>query len=181
MQACKYALIFTLCCVLAPEVECRSQAGDERMIDQLRTASLAQDPVVRANQRSQVFFKARDFRRVLLETDAGLAHDPQALELIWRSASSELWLGDGERALYWANRLVASVEHAELDDEARSSWLGAAEDYGAQAEELLKLEAKGRESLSRARLTVGLVALVAMGLIALLISRRGEKSTLETT
>lgn len=135
----------------------------------LEAATAIEDPLQRASQRSAIFFEARDFKSTLREVAMGLQQDPDALELLWRASAAELWLGDGERALSWAERLEEAVERAEREESQRESWESAAVDFKGQAREQLELVAKGQGALSRARMAIGSVLLGALVLMGWLV------------
>jgi len=172
MLASRVLLLGLLC--LGPRIEPATQSGSAPVVEslaaRLAAANDSGDPVLSSKRRSAIFFEARDFAAVLREVSSGLQHDPLALELLWRASASELWLGDGGRALSWLERLGTAINALELEPSERESWLAAVADFEEQAQQLLEKEAAGLRALSRARLTIGGSALGALALFAWLVS-----------
>ena len=121
------------------------------------------DPVLRLDGEAELYFEASDPAAALRAAEAGLALDPNHLNLRFRAALSSLWLGAGERALGHARALQQALEQAPLTEQQRELWRGAAADYAAEAQRLLQHAQDREHTVGRARL-VSLVGLATLAI-----------------
>jgi hypothetical protein len=147
----------------------RDGGGAERqsLALELAAARTQNDPLRRAQLEADIFWRARDFPRVLAVAAEGLEHAPDDLLLLWRAAGAALWLQDGGSALAWTMRMESAVRAGDLDAEQRAGWVDEARSHAEQARALVELSEAGAVALRRSRHAVAVMSALCLILLAL--------------
>jgi len=111
---------------------------------------------------AELYYAAGEHRLALEHAEAGLAFEPQHLDLLHRAASSALWIGDESRAGPFTSQLSQAVARASLTPEHRAGWEAAVTDFEQRVTHLTQRHDARDAGVLRAR------ALAVAGLLGAL-------------
>ncbi|MEZ5980005.1 MAG: hypothetical protein R3F34_17575 [Planctomycetota bacterium] len=140
---------------------------DSGHYDRAATELEGLDEPSRSRLRARYWFEVGDFVACSRAAAEGLRRNEGDRELLWWGTRASLWLGDGDTATTWVERLRTA---AGSDPE----WRATIESFEAAAGELTRDQSRAHTSLIASRIVTILGTVTGAGLFALAMRARSE-------